>query len=398
MPPSYLRLKKGEDRRIRFGHPWVFSNEIDTTSTPLKAFNSGETVTLIAHDKTVLGTGYINPHSLIACRLVSSAVISLDAVFFIKRLQAALALRVRLFTEPYYRLVFGEADGLPGIVIDRFGNHLVIQINTAGMEQHIETLVAALTMVLPATTSIFLRNDTPSREHEGLALYTKDVTGQTPVETILLENGVSFYAPLRTGQKTGWFYDHRLNRARLQHYVANKTVLDTFSYLGGWGVQAAVFGAKQVDCIEASASASEFIRRNAQLNHVGECVHVITDDAFAAMKALVQAKKTYDVIVLDPPAFVKKFKDRKEGLLAYRRINELALKLLADDGILFSCSCSMHVSMDDLVEQLNRGAHATHCALQILERGHQAPDHPIHPAIPETDYLKALVLRKITRG
>lgn len=396
---SYLRLKKGEDRRIRFGHPWVYSNEIDTVNTPLKSFSPGQEVTVIAHDKTILGSAYVNPHSLIACRLYSRAQETpLDEAFFINRIEAALALRDRLFTQPFYRLVFSEADGLPGLVIDRFGEHIVMQINTAGMEKHIDIIAGAIMKRLPTTKSILLRNDSQTREHEGLALYTKDIFGQTPSETVLVENDVSFHVPLLTGQKTGWFYDHRLNRARLKEYVTGKTVLDTFSYLGAWGIQAAVFGAAQVDCIEASATASQLIRRNTELNKTDDKVKVITDDAFDAMKALVQAKKTYDVIVLDPPAFVKRSKDRKEGLIAYRRINDLALKMLAENGILVSCSCSMHVSMDDLVEQLNRATQQTPYGIQILERGHQGPDHPVHPAIPETDYLKALFVRKITRG
>ncbi len=398
MPLPYLRLKKGEDRRIRLGHPWIFSNEIDTASTPLKSFTAGEEVVVIAHDKTVLGTGYINPHSLIACRLFSrTPEVRLDEAFFIKCLQEALALRDRLFKQPFYRLIFSEADNLPGLVIDRFGDHLVMQINTAGMENHIESIVAALMKLLPDTQSILLRNDSHTREHEGLPLYIKDAHGQTPAETVLIENTVSFHAPLLKGQKTGWFYDHRLNRARLKDYVVGKTVLDTFSYLGGWGIQAAVFGAAQVDCIEASAQASDFIQRNALLNQVEDKISVITDDAFDALKALQHAKRTYDVIVLDPPAFVKKFKDRKEGLIAYRRINDAALKLLVPGGILVSCSCSMQVTMDDLTEQLVRATAQTPYGVQILERGHQGPDHPLHPGIPETDYLKALFVRKILR-
>ena len=299
------------------------------------------------------------------------------------------------FPQPFYRLVFSEADALPGIVIDRFGDHLVIQVNTAGMEAHIDTIVTVLTKLLPATQSILLRNDSPAREQEGLQTYTKPVFGQTPDETVLIENDVSFHVPLLKGQKTGWFYDHRLNRARLKEYANGKTVLDVFSYLGGWGIQAAVLGATRVDCIETSGPASDYIKRNALLNQVQDKVRVVTDDAFDAMKVLLQEKQSYDVIVFDPPAFVKKLKDRKEGLIAYRRINDMALKLLTPGGILVSCSCSMHVSMEDLTEQLLRTTAQAPYTVQILERGHQGPDHPIHPAIPETDYLKALFARKI---
>lgn len=392
----HLRLKKGEDRRIRSGHPWIYSNEIDISATPLKGFTAGQEVVIEAQDKSVIGIGYVNPHSLIAARLVSrDAQEKLDQDFFTRQINTALSLRQRLFSQPYYRLVFSEADQLPGVVIDRFGHDFVVQINTAGMELKTEFITQALRDIFPDLTSILLRNDSQIRTQEGLEVYVKPAFGQPPEKVFLEENGVKFTAPLEKGQKTGWFYDHRLNRARLQHYVANQSVLDVFSYAGGWGIQAAAFGAKSVDCIEVSALAGEFIKQNAELNQVADKVKVICDDAFDAMKKLLNENKLYDVIVLDPPAFVKKFKDRKEGLIAYQRLNEMALKLLVPGGILFSCSCSMHVSMGDLIELLQRTAYRTQSTIQILERGHQGPDHPLHVCIPESDYLKAVVVRKV---
>ena len=395
---THIRLKKGEDRRIRSGHPWIFSNEVDTASSPLKSFTPGQEAIVIAHDKTVLGVAYVNPHSLIAGRIFSAnPEDKLDQAFFERKLRHALELRERLFNKPYYRLVFSEADSLPGVVIDRFANDYVIQINTAGMELKKDMLVAALLSVCPDATSVLFRNDSQVREHEGLELYVKEAFGTPPEEIILEENNVRFSASLRKGQKTGWFYDHRLNRSRLQEYAKDKTVLDVFSYVGGFGIQAAAFGAKHVDCIEASASACEFITRNAEANQAADRVNVICDDVFDAMKQLMRDNKQYDVIIVDPPAFVKKFKDRKEGLLAYQRINEMALKLLVPGGILFSCSCSMHISMEDLVEMMQRLAYRTQTGVHILERGHQGPDHPVHVCIPETDYLKALVVRKLQK-
>ncbi len=395
-PLAHVRLKKGEDRRIRAGHPWIFSNEINITATPLKAFQPGEEVLVEAHDQSQLGIAYINPHSLIAARLFTRDVTErLDLDFLQQRLQDALTLRQRLFTEPYYRLVFSEADVLPGVVIDRFANDFVMQVNTAGMEQKIDVLTQALCNVFPDIHSILLRNDSTIREQEGLPSYAKAAYGSPPQEISVRENSVSFLAPLWQGQKTGWFYDHRMNRARLRDYVANQTVLDVFSYLGGWGIQAAHFGAKLVDCIEVSATACDFIQKNATLNHVDHLLTTICEDAFDAMKQLLHSNKKYDVIILDPPAFVKRFKDRKEGLIAYQRLNEWALKLLTPGGILFSCSCSMHVSQEDLIQLLQRAAFRAQSQLQILERGHQGPDHPIHPAIPETDYLKAIIVRKV---
>jgi 23S rRNA (cytosine1962-C5)-methyltransferase len=396
MLTSRIRLKKGEDRRIRAGHPWIYSNEIDTAMTPLKAFSKGQEAVVEAYDNTLLGAAYVNPHSLIAARLFTREPEEhLDLDFIKRHIKDALLLRLRLFDKPYYRLIFSEADGLPGLVVDRFAHDLVVQINTAGMELKQDIIVDALRSILPDTHSILLRNDSQIREQEGLTSYIKAIHGNPPEETTLEENQVHFLLPLWKGQKTGWFYDHGLNRARLKEYVNNRKVLDVFSYLGGFGVQAAVFGATQVDCIEVSAFAADFIIKNATLNQVDDKVTVICDDAFDAMKTLLQENKQYDVIVLDPPAFVKKGKDRKEGLIAYQRLNEFALKLLAPGGILISCSCSMHVSMDDLMQIMQRVAFRTQSKIQLLERGHQGPDHPIHVSIPETDYLKAIIVRKM---
>lgn len=393
LPP--LRLKKNEDRRIRMGHAWVFSNEVNTDVTPLKKFSPGEEVLVEAHDKSLLGVAYINPHSLITARLFSTNIHArLNEDFFYRHFLQALTFRDSIFPKPYYRLIFGEADGLPGLIIDRFAHDFVIQINTFGMELKIDPIVSALQRLFPELRSILCKNDTPIRIQEGLTLYVKSY-GECPDEITLEENHCLFRSPLSQGQKTGWFYDHRFNRLRLKDYVKQKSVLDVFSYLGGFGIQAAVFGASKVDCIEASSFASNYIKTNAELNSVAEKVNVLTEDAFTAMKQLLAQGKQYDVIIVDPPAFVKKLKDKKEGLIAYQRINEMALKLLTHNGILFSCSCSMHISMDDLIQIMQKITYKTKMQMQILERGHQGPDHPIHPTIPETDYLKLLVIRKM---
>lgn len=390
-----IRLKKGEDRRIRTGHPWIFSNEVDTATTPLKSFSSGEEVIVQAADGSLLGAAYVNPHSLIVGRLFSrDPHIHLNVDFFKQKISSSLDLRSKLFSQPYYRLVFSEADGLPGLIIDRFADDFVMQVNTAGMEQKKEMIAEALLSLLPSTHTILLRNDSSIRLQEQLELYIKPLYGAPPEEILLQENELRFAVPLWKGQKTGWFYDHRMNRARLRNYARDQTVLDVFSYLGSWGIQAANWGARHVDCIEASAFACEFIVRNAKLNSVAKKVNTICEDAFVAMKNLHQTNKTYDIIILDPPAFVKKNKDRKEGLIAYQRLNESGLKLLNAGGILISSSCSMHVSMEDLTKILMRSAYRSQNQIQILERGHQGADHPIHIAIPETDYLKTIIVRK----
>jgi 23S rRNA (cytosine1962-C5)-methyltransferase len=391
-----LRLKKNQDRRLRSGHIWIYSNEVDTAVSPIKSFIPGEEVIVESQNGTILGIAYVNPQSLIMGRLFTrNSEERLNLPFFCRHIEKALALRTRLFNKPFYRLVYGESDNLPGLIADRFGDVLVIQLNTAGMDAKKDIILAAFLQVIPELQSILFKNDSSARKPEGLE--STVVAGfNTPPEKITLEeNNVLFQAPLWLGQKTSWFYDHRSNRLRQKEYVEGKRVLDVFSYLGGWGIQAAVFGAASVTCIDSSKLSAEWIRENALLNNVSEKISVITDDAFDALKKLHQTKEKYDVIILDPPAFIKKQKDMKEGLLAYQRINEAALKLLSPGGILMSCSCSMHLSYGDLVESLRRAAYRNEMSLQILERGHQGPDHPVHLAIPETDYLKMVVVRKL---
>jgi 23S rRNA (cytosine1962-C5)-methyltransferase len=388
-----LRLKRNEDHRIRAGHLWVFSNEVDVAHTPLAAFDAGEPVQIQDSRGAALGSGYVNPRSLICARLVSRRPDRpLDGDLLRRRLEGALALRERLFGEPFYRLAFGESDGLPGLVVDRFGETLVAQITTAGMERLRDEVVGALVdLVRPA--GILLRNDTGSRELEGLESYVEVAQGEVPDRAEIRENGVRFVVPLTGGQKTGWFYDHRDNRARLARYVGGRRVLDVFSYAGGWGIQAAVAGASEVVCVDSSAAALQLVGESAELNAVDERMSTLHDDAFDALRDLGHARERFDVIVLDPPAFIKRRKDQKQGEKAYQKINRLALELLSDDGVLVSASCSFHMGRDALLDANLRASRDTSRDLQILEEGHQAPDHPVHPAIPETSYLKAFFAR-----
>lgn len=388
-----LRLKKKEDRRLHTGHLWVFSNEVDVAHTPLMGFEPGQLVSIEASNGAVLGTGYVNPHSLICARLVSrDPHYVLDQSLLVHRLNIALSLRERLFDKPYYRLVFGEGDALPGLVVDRFGDVLVAQINTAGMERVKAEVVAALQKVIKPR-AIVLRNDTSSRTLEGLPSYVETAYGAAVDPVRLEENGVVFDVPVLTGQKTGWFYDHRMNRARMQHYVKDRRVLDVFSYLGGWGVQAAAAGASEVLCVDSSQSALDQLRRNAALNSVAERVTGIQADAFDALKSLRAERQKFDVVILDPPAFIKRKKDLKQGLQAYHQLNQMAMQVLAKDAILISASCSYHLEPHALQDVLLQTSRHLDRSLQILEQGQQGPDHPIHPAIPETRYLKALFAR-----
>ena len=388
-----LRLKPNADRRLRAGHLWVYSNEIDVAATPLNAFQAGDQAVLEAAGGKPLGIVALSPNNLICARLLSRDVRHvLDKSLLVHRLNVALSLRERLFDKPFYRLVYGDSDLLPGLVVDRFGDHLVVQLASATMERSKDAVIEALVQVLKPRGILF-KNDSSARDAEGLERYVDTAFGVVPEWVDLEENGVKFQAPVLEGQKTGWFYDHRMNRARLAPYVQGKRVLDLFSYIGGWGVQAAAFGASEVFCVDASGFALDGVERNATLNGVAEKVTCVEGDVFAALKELKAAEERFDVIVADPPAFIKRKKDIKNGEAAYRRLNETAMRMLSKDGILVSASCSMHLEEDHLQNILLTSARHLDRNIQLLERGAQGPDHPVHPAIAETRYIKSLTVR-----
>ncbi len=393
MSPAPLRLKKHEDRRLRAGHVWIYSNEVDTAATPLTAFEAGDAVEIQSVDGKTLGTGYVNPHSLICARLVSrDPEHVLNQSLLVHRFNVAQSLRARLFAQPYYRLAFGEADGLPGLVVDRYGDIFVVQISTAGMERLKSEIIGALQKVF-RPQGILLRNDTSSRDLEGLPRYVETVAGAVPEHVPLEEHGTRFTVPVIEGQKTGWFFDQRQNRARMRAYVSGQRVLDVFSYIGAWGVQAAAAGAAAVTCVDSSEKALSLARDNAARNGVADKIAFVHDDAFDALRALRAERERFDVIIVDPPAFIKRKKDLKEGVEAYRRLNQMAMQVLAKDGILISASCSYHLPRETLVSVLLQTSRHVDRSLQLLEEGHQGPDHPVHPAIPETAYLKAFIAR-----
>ncbi len=388
-----LRLKANADRRLRAGHLWVYSNEIDVAVTPLSGFQAGDQAILEAAGGKPLGVVGISPNNLICARLLSrDTKHELDKSLLVHRINVALSLRERLFDQPCYRLVYGDSDLLPGLVVDRFFDILVVQISSPTMERHKDDVLAALVQVLQPRGVLF-KNDSAARDAEGLPRYVETPFGVVPEWVALEENGVKFEAPVIEGQKTGWFYDHRMNRARLAPYVNGKRVLDLFSYIGGWGVQAAAFGASEVFCVDASATALDGVERNATLNGVAEKVTCIEGDVFAALKELKSSEERFDVVVCDPPAFIKRKKDIKNGEAGYRRLNEMAMRLLSKDGILVSASCSMHLEEDNLQNILLQSARHLDRNIIMLERGAQGPDHPVHMAIAETRYIKSLTCR-----
>ena len=387
MTPLYL--KKGEERRLRTGHPWVYNNELDIGRAPLRGLPPGEPVELRDHRGEPLASAYANPHSLIAARIVSREPgVKLGRDLLAERIAAAEALRQREFGAPYYRVVFGESDALPGLILDRYGDVAVVQITTAGMERAREELVSLLRSEFGFRT-VVLRNDIPVRALEGLDA-SVEVVGEAIGDTITLEEGGGTFeaAPL-AGQKTGWYYDHRSNRARLASRVAGKRVLDLYSYTGAWGIQCALGGASEVHCIDSSANAVDLVTRNAARNGVADRVRAERADAVRALKALRSAGERFDVVILDPPAFIRRRRDRIKGFEAYRRANGLAVQLLAPGGWLVSASCSAHLERAKHLEIIARVSYPFGLHPRVVEEGGQDRDHPVHPALPETSYLRA---------
>jgi 23S rRNA (cytosine1962-C5)-methyltransferase len=391
LPNLYLRRR--QERRVQRGHPWVFSNEVAIERSPLTALAAGDCVNVLSHSGKPLGTAYVNPHSLICARMLSRETDrALDEELLGARLTHALALRDDLGWLPDCRLVYGESDRLPGLIVDRYTDVLCVQIGTAGMERVRDDIVASL-VKLCEPAAVVLRNDLPSRALEGLASYVEIAYGDLPSAVRLRENGASFEISPLKGQKTGWYYDHRCNRAALSRRADGRSVLDCFSYVGGFGIQAALGGAQSVLCLDSSRSALDYVSHNAELNGVAGRVDVRRGDVFDSLRALHGEERRFDIVVVDPPAFMRRKKDRRAGMEAYRRLNRRAIQVLEDDGLLLSASCSFHLSAEEHQELVTGAAADVGRWIQILQRGHQGADHPVHPRLAESEYLKALLLR-----
>lgn len=388
-----LKLKKREDKRIRAGHAWIYSNEVDTQATPLSQFQPGQMVSLVSADGQALGSVLMSPQALICGRLwrrQGDGDITAEEVQ--QRLLQAQTLRQQCFDQPYYRLVYGDSDRLPGLVVDRFGDYLAVQLMSAAWEQRQSLLIDSLVEAFQPKGIVWC-NDVPLREQEGLESYRRVAWGDVPERIELLENQGRYQIQPLSGQKTGWFYDHRQSRKRMGQYAAGKRVLDVFSYVGAWGIEAALSGATAVTCVDSSKSAIQQLTENAALNGVSDQVSGVVGEANQVLSELCQDKQKFDLVILDPPAFIKRRKDAKAGLQGYRNINQKALRLLKPGGYLVSASCSMHLAEAQLQEIVQTSARHVDRFVQLVERGEQGPDHPVHPAIPETRYLKAMFFR-----
>ncbi len=387
-----VKLQPGGDKRAMLGHPWLFSNEL-AMDAAAKALPPGSVVTVIRPDGRPLGAAFFNPHSLIAARLLTrDADRAIDETFLYRRLERALKLRERLVEGPFYRLVHAEADGFPGCVIDRFGDVVVVEPNAAGADRLIEPLVSALDRLLQPRT-IVVSGDGPARNLEGLAPVHRIAKGSLEDAIELQEHGARFLADLAEGQKTGWFYDQRNNRLLAAGFAEGADVLDLYSYSGGFGMQAARHGARSVLSVDRSQPALDLARRAATLNGVGDRLTTEAAEAFEFLEQAAGAHRTFDLVMADPPAFVKSKKDFHQGGRAYRKLARLCASRVRSGGFLFLASCSHHVPADEFRTQVARGLHEAGRSGRILHTTSAAPDHPVHPMLPESAYLKALLLQ-----
>jgi 23S rRNA (cytosine1962-C5)-methyltransferase len=386
---KWLTLRPGHDRRARGGHPWIFSNEIASLEGDLK---DGDAVQVRTAGGDLLGSAYYNGHSLIAARILSRQAEDIDSIeFFHRRLAAALDYRRTLIgaTEAM-RLVHGEADLLPGLVVDLYGDIVSLQFLSLGMEMRRPQVLAALQALLQPR-AIVARNDVAVRELEGLPQKIEVLFGE-PQPTIVSENGLRFNVDVLQGQKTGHFLDQRDNHRALQGRVEGRRVLDLFCYSGSWSLHAARYGAREVLGIDISAGAIALAQDNASLNGQQQICAFQRADVFILLRQLQQDRERFGAIILDPPAFVKSRSKLKEALKGYLTINRRALELLEPGGILFSCSCSYHLDRETFLDLLRQAGRQAGRTLRLLEMRGQAPDHPVLLSCPETEYLKCAIV------
>jgi len=385
-----LRLKPREGRRARAGAPWMFSNEIEMSNVA-KALPAGSLVSVAGDDGRPYGTGYFNLKSLISVRLFDGAADEeIDKAFFAKRFARALALRESFYIEPYYRLVHAEGDGLPGLSIDRFGETCAVQVTTAGMEALLEPMLEALDSIV-APAHIVLRADTPARVLEGLPSYVRAAKGDMPSRVGGRENGARYFADPAGGQKTGWYFDQRDNRAFMAALAKSKSVLDAYCYTGGFAIAAARAGASEVSALDSSAPGLALAEDAAAANGIERVCNFVKADVFEELERLAGTNEKFDIVIADPPPFVKARKDLEPGAKAYRKLARLAAGVTAPGGFLCLCSCSHNMPMERFANECAIGIIRTGRRATLVRQAGAGPDHPVHPMLPETAYLKTLV-------
>ncbi len=377
---------------MRAGHPWAYSNEIAMTPAH-RSWPSGAPVRLESEDGWRHGTFAFNPHSLIAARCLDrDPAAEIDAAWVAARIAAAAALRARVCDSPYHRLVHAEADRLPGLVVDRYGDLAVVQANTAFADRLLPEITAAL-LALPLQ-AVITRNNSAARLHEGLPQDTEGVAeGAAAREAVVIEGGVVFPVDLLGGQKTGFFFDQRPNRDRVAALADGARVLDVFCHTGAFGLRAAASGASAVTLVDSSAPALERAQLAAERNGLAARTATLRGDAFETMAELAAAGQRYDIVVCDPPAFAKSRKDAEAGLRAYHKMARLAAPLVAPGGFLLVASCSHHASVEAFTGQVALALQRAKREARVLATAGAGLDHPVHPQLPESAYLKAQLLQ-----
>ncbi len=391
--PPAIRINEHSYRKVKAGYPWVFRSEVHNAKEA-DAIAPGTVVDFTREKGDFVGRGYYNPKPQLVGRIMTLKTEEKIEKFFIYHLiESAMAYRNKLFGQPFYRLIHAESDGMPGLIIDRFGDVLVAQVNTAGMENlwpHIESSLKSLLK----PKAIVLKNDTPARETEGLAQGVSVVYGELPADLVTITEGnAQFAVDVKNGQKTGWFFDQRYNRAWAAELAKGGSLLDVFCHTGGFGIHAALNGASSVTFVDSSSEALQMVDRNTTLNNVAAKCENIEGKAFDVMEKLSHMGRKYDVVCVDPPAFVKSRKDLGPGMKGYQKLAILAAPLVERSGYLFFASCSHHAEVKDLLEIVSGGLAKSGRPFQLIKTAGASPDHPVHPMLPETGYLKALTFR-----
>lgn len=385
-----ILLRKNQERRIRAGHPWVFSNEI--WKKP-EGILPGEVLEVADARGHYLGTGFYNGHSLISVRLFTRQQRDLDDSFITDAVVRADAMRQAVYPgSRHYRMIYGESDGLPGLVVDRYGDQLVMEVQSLGIDLRKDLVVAALKDRFQPSC-IYERSDSYSRKLEGLVPSVGVLHGKFEPEVEIEENGLKFQANLAHGQKTGWFFDQRENRMAVRQYARGGKVLDCFCHTGGFALNAALGGAASVLGLDISEKAIEHCRANAERNGLEGVCTFEKADVVQVLKQKVEAGEKYDMVILDPPAFARNKKSIEPALKGYKEINLRAMQILEPGGILVSSSCSHHIEDEPFRVMLVDAARDARRTLVLYEFRHQAKDHPVLMAMKETQYLKCAVMR-----
>ena len=394
---AVVTLKKGEGRTVKAGGMWIYDNEIDSV---MGSFSDGDIVLVHDFDGYPMGKGYINRASKIRVRLLTrDESVEIDEAFFEKRLQNAWEYRKKTVDTSSCRVVFGEADFLPGIVIDKFSDVLVVQSLALGIDRYKELIVDLLKEILEKDgihiRGVYERSDVKVRKQEGMELYKGFIGEPFDTDVEIVENGVHYMVDVKDGQKTGFFLDQKYNRLAIQKLCKGARVLDCFTHTGSFALNAGIAGAAEVTGVDASELAVQQAAKNAALNGLTDSVKFICEDVFELLPALEKAGEKYDVVILDPPAFTKSRNSIKNATKGYREINLRAMKLVKNGGYLATCSCSHFMSYELFTKTINQAAHNVHKRLRQVEFRTQAPDHPILWAADESYYLKFYIFQVV---